>query len=215
MGQTPKILLLVLAEALCCGVVAASFWLEDLRFSLPTPRPVNLVEPPMGDRVELREPLATALGDRDAAPCVLHFFNPSCPCSRFNLDHLRRLVRTYGGRVRFVAILEGDDAAAVTAEFRKLKVGIDALPDVDGRIAASLGVYATPQAVVLDAADRVYYRGNYNASRYCVDRETEFVRIAIESCLAGNAPPRWPSIATTAQGCELPANLGAGQEDPR
>jgi hypothetical protein len=216
MGRSTKILLLVLCEALLCSVVAASFWLGDLRYSLPTPRPAGLAEPPLGQAIALCDPLETAIGERGGEPCVLHFFNPACPCSRFNLDHLRRLIRDFGDDVTFVAILEGDDADALVEEFQSLDVAIPAVPDVDGRIAASLGVYATPQAVVLDGENRIALRGNYNASRYCVTPETEFVRIAIEGTLAGRSEFAWPSAATTAQGCELPANrIATGTEARR
>jgi hypothetical protein len=216
MGRSTKLLLLVVCEALFCGGVAASFWLGDLRYSLPTPRPAGLVEPPLGQPIVPCEPLDAAIGDRGSAPCVLHFFNPACPCSRFNLDHLRKLVRDYRDDVEFIAILEGQDADALLADFESLNVDIKAVADVDGRVAASLGVYATPQAVVLDGENRIAYRGNYNASRYCVAPETEFVRIAIAGCLAGTKAFSWPLAATTAQGCELPANrLSPGKEASR
>lgn len=207
MGRVAKIALLLCCEALFCGVVAAAFWYQDLRFSLPTPAPADLQQPPLGERIALAAPLATLLASDGDTPCLLHFFNPSCPCSRFNLDHLRQLVDRFGSEVRFVAVLEGDDAEASLAAFTQLDLGIAAAPDGDGRIAAALGVYSTPQAVVLDGDNRLVFRGNYNASRFCVDRETEFARLAIECCLTGVTPPQWPAAATVAQGCELPANV--------
>jgi hypothetical protein len=213
MGRAAKILLLVSCEALFCGVVAAAFWYQDLRFSLPTPTPADLAQPPLGKPLTLAPPLAALLDCGDGAPCLVHFFNQSCPCSRFNIDHVRHLVDLFGERVRIVAVLEGDDAGGSLAAFSKLDLDIAATPDVDGKIAASLGVYATPQAVVLDREGRLIFRGNYNASRFCVDRETEFARLALECCLTGATPPPWPGTATVAQGCELPANIGKPRKE--
>jgi hypothetical protein len=214
MGRAAKILLLLCCEALLCGFVAAAFWYQDLRYSLPTPAPADLAQPPLGEQLTLAPPLATLLDRGDSTePCLVHFFNPSCPCSRFNIDHVRHLVARFGEQVRIVAVLEGDDAEASLAAFTKLDVGIAAVPDVDGKIAASLGVFATPQAVVLDRDGRLIFRGNYNASRYCVNRETEFARLAIECCLAGEPTPDWPATATVAQGCELPANIGKASKE--
>jgi hypothetical protein len=213
MGRVARIALLLCCEALFCGVVAAAFWYQDLRYSLPTPAPVDLKQPPLGQQIALAGPLAMLLDCDDDSPCLLHFFNPACPCSRFNLEHLRQLVARYGGRVRFVAVLEGNDAEASLAEFAKLDIDIVATPDVDGQIAASLGVYSTPQAVVLARDGRLVFRGNYNASRFCVDRETEFARLAMECCLTGATRPQWPAAATLAQGCELPANVGKASKE--
>ena len=52
------------------------------------------------------------------------------------------------------------------------------------------------------------YRGNYNVTRYCRERETEFARLAIESVLSGRTPPPFPAAATTAYGCPLRNPLG-------
>jgi hypothetical protein len=53
----------------------------------------------------------------------------------------------------------------------------------DGATAQSFGVYSTPQAVILDLAHTLRFRGNYNNSRYCDDQETEYARIAFETLL--------------------------------
>ncbi len=213
MGRSARIFLLLLCEALFCGVVAGAFWYQDWRYALPTPRPAGLEQSPLGSAIQLPNSLAAAI-DRDGEKlCLVHFFNPGCPCSRFNVDHLRELVRQYGDRVQFVAVLEGEAAEASLSEFLALKLGIAAVFDADGAIAASLGVYATPQAIVLDGHNHLVFRGNYNASRFCVDRETEFARLAIDYSLRGGAPPPWPEAALVAQGCELPANVEASSRE--
>ncbi|MDP1797383.1 MAG: hypothetical protein Q8K78_07875, partial [Planctomycetaceae bacterium] len=63
----------------------------------------------------------------------------------------------------------------------------------------------TPQAVILDQDLHLIYRGNYNISRYCTSRQTEFVRIALEKLLSNTSPKFVPPVAaTTADGCPLP-----------
>ena len=81
------------------------------------------------------------------------------------------------------------------------------MTDTDGRIATACGVYSTPQAAILDGTGRLFFRGNYNVSRYCLAPGSEFARIALESLLAGKPAPVFPEIAMVAYGCELPANL--------
>ncbi len=185
---------------LLLGAAALTFWYQDWQYNLPTPRPPGLNAPPTGVRLAL----AGWAPQKDPRPLFLHFFNPQCPCSRFNLAHIRELLRSHGQRARFVAVLQGDDSRAAQASFDSLGLDMEALPDPHGRLAAVCGVYSTPQAVIVDPAGRLYWRGNYNASRYCTNRRTEFARLALESVLERGAMPQLPPPATIAYGCPLP-----------
>lgn len=135
----------------------------------------------------------------------LHFFNPLCPCSRFNIDHVRELRGSFGSRVDLVLVLEGDDRQALDEAALSLHVDAPHVCDLDGAIAQRFGVYATPQAVLLDSDRRLYFRGNYNTSRYCVERSTQFARRALESLTAGSPAPDFGEAASTAWGCSLPS----------
>lgn len=46
-------------------------------------------------------------------------------------------------------------------------------------MSTALGVYGTPQAVIPDGEGRLYYRGNYNRSRFCPQEWTEYVRLTL------------------------------------
>ena len=179
--------------------IAWVFWDQDLRYSLPTPRPDDLQQPALGTTTGLPAPLANLPACRGGQPLLLHFYNPGCPCSRFNRDHVAGLLQRHGERVGFVAVLEH------TAAHEGQQSGLDMphVVDTDGAIARALGVYSTPQAVLLDPTHRLVFRGNYNTSRYCSDPGTEFVRLAIEALLA-NVPFTPSAAATTSYGCELP-----------
>ena len=195
----------VVAGVAGLGLVAAgaAFWREDLRFRLPTPRPAGLVQPALATAPALPAALAAALSGRDG-PALIHVFNSRCACSRFNLPHLQELTEAHAGSVRFVAVIEGDEEAG-----RRLLAevpGLVVLADPDGAIAHAVGVYSTPQAVILDAGGRLRFRGNYNESRYCADRETQWARLALEAVLA-EEPAKVSASAAIAWGCELPADV--------
>jgi len=194
---------------LCCFLMlttaVAAMWYQDAQYAAPTPRPAGLCQRPISSRLSLPTEVFQNSGT-DHRPLLLHFFNPDCPCSRFNLDHIRLLVRAYGARVRFVAILQGDDEAYLQRAFRETGLKIPCVADVRGEIARKCGVYSTPQAVVLTGDGRLYYRGNYNLARYCADPGTEFARLAIVSVLAGNPTYVAPSVASVSYGCALPAS---------
>jgi hypothetical protein len=66
------------------------------------------------------------------------------------------------------------------------------------------GVYSTPQAVIIDRNQKLYFRGNYNKSRYCTDKSSNFGQMAIDSILKNKAEPHMSELATIAYGCQLP-----------
>jgi len=184
------------------GIVAADFWRYDLRYALPTPRRADVRQPAAGTHVDL--PPAVLAHTVPGRPVLLHFFNPACPCSRFNLDHLRALVRDHADRVTFVAVVPGAPIDSPAPSVPGLD--IPAVRDADGSIAARFGVYSTPQAVLLAADRSLFFTGNYNLTRFCSDPRTAFAQQAIAALLAHRPLPPMPAAATTAYGCELPAS---------
>ena len=204
------------SAAVLLTAIAVVFWYQDGRYSLPTPKPSTLVAAAIGKTIVL--PTGIDLAASDTRPLFLHFFNPDCPCTRFNAEHVRSLRLQFADKVHFVAIvqtLDDQDAAqrreSLAAAARLLGPEMEACIDTDGKIAAACGVYSTPQAVILTRGpDRtLLFRGNYNVSRYCADPRTEFARQALTAIV--NHQPIAPQSrdAMVAYGCELPANLAA------
>jgi hypothetical protein len=196
------------AAALLAGI-GWTFWQQDLQYRLPTPRPADWRRPVVASAIALPPDLAAVRAGGQNRPLLLHFFNPSCPCSRFNVDHVRALAERFGAEVDIVAVLAEGEPASMRDAYRALGLDVPYVVDADRRLAASLGVYSTPQAAVLDAESRLYYVGNYNRTRYCRDRETEYARLALEALLAG-APASASLDGGPAYGCPLRRRAGAG-----
>ncbi len=179
--------------------IAWLFWLNEWRYSLPTPLPANYMQVSKGTYINLNQEPAFA----GKGPVFLHFFNPDCPCSRFNINHFKELVNKYGSDVNF-AIVVMTKNKNYTATYIKEKFGLDVKVLSDTSLAGKCGVYSTPQAVLLDGDHRLYYRGNYNRSRYCTNSKTSYARMAIDSLLNSAASPFFDKYALTAYGCSLP-----------
>ena len=207
---------LVLAAAvLLLGLAGVTFWYQDIRYSLPTHRPTGWKEVSRGQTVVLPSRLAAT---RDGRPLLLHFFNPDCPCSRFNAEHVRALRQRFGDRVHFVAVAQVVDGRSATEQSRSLDAigrlfgpDLEATVDEDGSIAAACGVYSTPQAVIVSGGPSraLLFRGNYSTARYCTTPETEFVRLALEALVNGRLIPPPTREVMVAYGCELPTNTVA------
>ena len=178
-------------------------WEQEYQYTLPTPKPAHLKDVRLGDTVDL-----SFLDDR-AGPgnTYIHFYNFECPCSRFNIKEFQALVRQYSSQVNFVAVLQtGEESPDVLRRFeKKYGLGIGTLLDKSGEIAHALGVYSTPQVVILKG-DTIFYRGNYNKARFCLSKNTKFAELALKALLNNGPLPDFPAVAEIAYGCELPSN---------
>lgn len=187
--------LVVFLLLMCMLGIVTMFWHQEIKYHLPTPVPAGYQEVQPGDTVVL--PPALPPGKA----YFLHFYNPDCPCSRFNARHLKSLVNSYGEAIEVVVIVT-DEAFKPDAR-RALGNQLSMVADPGRAIARACGVYATPQAAIIDSAGKLYYRGNYNRSRYCTTRATNFAEVSLLAFLNKRQPPTFGLEATQAYGCEL------------
>lgn len=181
--------------------ISSFFWYNEWKYSLPTPVPANYKDVKQGDYVDL----AGKVKSENNKPVFIHFFNPDCPCSRFNIPHFKSLVKQYGDKVNFaIVVMTKDNDYTVEKIQDKFDLKVPVL--FDKSIATSCGVYSTPQAALLTADNKLYYRGNYNKSRYCTDKKSDYAQMAIDSLLNHTANPAFDHHALTAYGCALLRN---------
>lgn len=193
-------LILLLIFGLFCSILFI-FWKQEWKYLMPTPVPENY-------KVILPKTtinLDSIIKLDKTKPIFLHFFSPGCPCSKYNIVHFRYLVEKYKNKVNFYAILFSDNITYTKKDFVAVYgIDISVIIQNGGKIAELCGVYATPQAVIIQQNNLLFYRGNYNKSRYCSDKNTNFAEIAIIDLLEGKEPPNFGELATRAYGCELP-----------
>lgn len=191
-----KPILIIWLGVLFTGIIAL-FWYQEWIYQLPTPVPEGYQFVKINDVVDIKV-LATTSG----RPALLHFFNPKCPCSRFNIPHFKSLVRQYGSKVDFIVVVMSEKKYTIS-EIQN-KVGENVQVVMDSTIARVCGVYSTPQAVIVDGKRRLIYRGNYNKSRYCTSTKTEYARMTLDSMLTEKLIPEFDQFALTAYGCQIP-----------
>ncbi|RYF53934.1 MAG: PKD domain-containing protein, partial [Cytophagaceae bacterium] len=146
--------------ALSFSGIAWLFWTHELKYQLPTNVPPNYKNVETGSLLSLPLPFEAGY----SKPLFLHFFNPDCPCSKFNISHFKELVGKYAHVVDFaiVAMTQNEYTAAEIQD----RFNLDLPVSFDTTIAKKCGVYSTPQAVIVDKR-KLFFRGNYNKSRYC------------------------------------------------
>ena len=175
------------------------FWYQEGQYLLPTPLPETYTPVLTGTSISPDSTMMPAV----TSPTLLHFFNPDCPCSRFNLKHFVTLTEKYKS-IQFFAVVTDDEKASSAKSMLGPHVSI--IVDHDEKLAKKCGVYSTPQAAILTSASTLFYRGNYNRARYCTDKNSNFVQMALDSLAANTQPPTFNAFATNAYGCTLPGN---------
>jgi hypothetical protein len=180
--------------------ISLLFWHNEWKYSLPTPVPPNYEAVKPGTVINLK---AIMDSGHEPKPVFLHFFNPDCPCSRFNITHFKSLVKQYGNEISFAVVVLNKDTAYTAADIqRRFEFKVPVL--FDRSIATTCGVYSTPQAVLIGTDHKLYYRGNYNRSRYCTDQKSNYAQMAIDSLLNKCTNPVFGEPATKSYGCQLP-----------
>jgi peroxiredoxin len=197
MGLKLRVLLLSVSLSFILGVIVFLFWTHEIQYQMPAPVPGNLQQVHIGDTVQ-------DLSDT-GKPVFYHFFNFDCPCSKFNITEFRQLYRKYKGELTFIAVVSADKPKSSLSNVFKNKYNLDmeVLTDTDGSIARKFGVYATPQAVIVEPGGRIFYKGNYNLARYCTSNNTRFAAMAIEDILSGEEQPGFMSYIRPPYGCVL------------
>jgi hypothetical protein len=138
---------------------------------------------------------------------VLFFLSAECPISRFYAQEIQRICREYGTRGVNCALIYEDlpvNAAAIRAHLDEFGYrGIPAVTDGTGKIATQVNATITPQAVVIDRAGKIRYRGridNFYADLGKPRRAATVhdLRDALDAVVAGRVVTR---PETTPVGC--------------
>jgi hypothetical protein len=190
--------IIIVFLAMILTTIAALFWHQEFKYSLPTPVPENYKFVSLGNNIQIPE----GLPSKNKKPVFLHFFNPDCPCSKFNITHFKSLVKEYGNEATFSIVVMSNKNYSARQIQNRFDIDIPVL--FDPSLAASYGVYSTPQAVIIDTNQKLYYRGNYNRTRYCTDKKSNYAQQALDSLLSDKDRVTFNQFALKAYGCELP-----------
>lgn len=189
----------IILVAIFSGITAI-FWYQEGQYLLPTPVPKDYITVAPRSPVTVDTTLIHFSSNDN--PTLFHFFSPDCPCSRFNLKHFLSLHKKYKQVINFYAVVA--DSEQVSSAKAMLPPDVDVLIDKGKHLAKACGVYSTPQAAIIQTNHTLFFRGNYNRARYCTDKNSNYVQMALDSLIAKKAPPQFSPLATNSYGCTLP-----------
>jgi hypothetical protein len=145
---------------------------------------------------------------------VLFFVSTDCPISNSFAPEIQRICRDYAAKGVGCSLVYEDfqvDAAAVSKHLAEY--GYDRIPatrfsvinDADRHVAARAHATITPQAVVIDSADKIRYRGRINNFYAELGKPRQVVTVhdvrdALDAILAGKSVA---NPETKALGCYI------------
>ena len=131
---------------------------------------------------------------------VLHFWDPDCPCSRFNQVHVRELVKQYAAQgIRFMVVAHSSSQHSRTQlEHQARAVFGDVSLILDSELTLGDAVPSTPAAMVVDANRQLAYFGPYSNGAVCLSGNGKFVENILDDLLVGKNSQQ---INTLAYGC--------------
>jgi len=198
-----KILFFSLFAAGSFGIICWMFWEQEVKYMKPTIKPKGFIE--TASLGEIRSLAGFTTIDTNK-PTMLHFFSSNCPCSRFNMREISHLAEKYGKQVNFIVVLQDRSAKSANEFIEKYELDMHIVLDSLGTISDFYGIYSTPQTVLLNESERIFYKGNYNKARFCNSRKTAFADLAITSLLSNQQLPRFEQQASMPYGCSLPSD---------
>jgi hypothetical protein len=175
------------------AATAVAFWWFEYQHVRAFNDPQGRGTAVLFDSAALSAGLAAA--SSGAAPTLVHFWDPSCPCSRLNAPHVRELMETY--RTRGIEFVVAVPPGSIERARR-------AYPGASVVSAASLQQAlppSAPAAAVLEAGGELAYFGPYSVGAFCTSGSGAFVERALDAVLAGDNPRQ---LNTLAVGCFCP-----------
>lgn len=121
---------------------------------------------------------------------VLLFIAVQCPVSNAYNERMEKLAADY--KAKGIAVIGinsnvAEDATAVKAHAAEHKLSFPILKDPGNKIADRLGATVTPEAYFLDANNKLLYHGRIDNSRNAAQVESNDLRNALDSAVAGKA----------------------------
>ncbi len=179
------------------GLVLYVFWTSDIRNRLiSTQKDI----PAVGSTVKIGDLTL----DTSADKMYLHFYDQNCHYSKKNIAHLDKLIAETHEAIQWIIVTK-TDVGIGTTPIERFGKQVKWVVDADGTIADRMGVFMTPQAVLLEGST-IYYRGNYTKNgAFCgADNiKSSNPAIAIQSKLKGQPLPFLMATSNSYVGCPL------------
>ena len=153
--------------------------------------------------------MCTPLRGAGQRPAVVFFITHDCPVANKFAPEIRRITTNFSGKAKFTLVYVDPDLTAKGLATHRKDFGyrkLSAVHDRRHQLVRATGAKVTPEAVVVDSAGKIVYRGRINnfyedfgKPRRVITRHD--LRDALKAVLAGRPVPEPQAKAI---GCFIP-----------
>jgi hypothetical protein len=138
---------------------------------------------------------------------VVHFWDPDCPCSRFNEVHVKKIIADYKGQnVEFTVVVRGQTQEVRTE--RKLQAqqvfNDVAVKEVISDWPVDKGPPSSPAVGVMNNDGELVYFGPYSLGARCTQDKGQFVEKVLDGLSTKKTSINKKQLNTLAVGCFCP-----------
>lgn len=161
---------------------------------------------------ELGERLEKLVGDdyspgKKATISVVHFWDPDCPCSRFNEVHVKKIISDYAEKnVKFTIVVGGSNEA----ERKQRQILAQnvfnhiAVKEIRSDWPMHKGPPSSPAVGVVNSDGELVYFGPYSLGARCAPDKGQFVEKVLDGLYASKKSANKKQLNTLAVGCFCP-----------
>ncbi|MCV6587442.1 MAG: DUF6436 domain-containing protein [Marinobacterium sp.] len=120
---------------------------------------------------------------------LVHFWDPDCLCSRFNIQHVQQLIEEFGPQgIRFMVVLNDrvDNPEQWLQQAPTLFPGATVVSA--STLALPVQLTASPSTAILNAQGHLTYFGPYTLGALCLPSGDGLVETVFKHLLAGRQP---------------------------
>lgn len=160
----------------------------------------------LGNRLENLIEKESKTGKQPGSISVIHFWNPDCPCSRFNEVHVKKIISDYADKnVEFSVVVSGKTSQQRNAysELAKQVFNFDAVKAIRSDWPMEQGPPSSPAVAIMNKQGKLVYFGPYSLGARCSPDKGKFVEKALDG-LSDEKLPQKKQLNTLAVGCFCP-----------
>lgn len=137
---------------------------------------------------------------------VVHFWNPDCPCNRFNEVHVKKIISDYADKnVQFTIVVSGKNTKLrKLREERARKIfSHSAVKNIYSDWSMDKGPPSSPAVAVINSSGELVYFGPYSLGANCSADKGKFVEKVLDQ-LKDEKQRQKKQLNTLAVGCFCP-----------
>lgn len=161
----------------------------------------------LGHRLEKLVANDHVSNEKKEAISVIHFWNPDCPCNRFNEVHVKKIITDYAEKnVNFTIVVSGSSEKERNQRqaLAEKIFNHSAVKEIRSDWPMHKGPPSSPAVAVLNRRGELVYFGPYSLGARCAPDKGKFVESVLDGLYASKKSADKKQLNTLAVGCFCP-----------